>query len=78
MWAIGTGETATKEQAQEVHVAIRSWIADNVSAEAASGARIIYGGMAFLAGSSLLRCFAREAHRATHLLRARCLARIGS
>jgi len=44
VWAIGTGETATKEQAQEVHVAIRSWIADNVSAEAASGVRIIYGG----------------------------------
>lgn len=31
-------------QAQEVHAALRSWLADNVSAEAAAATRIIYGG----------------------------------
>ncbi len=28
VWAIGTGKVATKEQAQEVHAAIRKWAAD--------------------------------------------------
>ena len=31
VWAIGTGKTATPEQAQEVHAALRKWVADNVS-----------------------------------------------
>lgn len=31
VWAIGTGVTATAEQAQETHAAIRKWIAENVS-----------------------------------------------
>ncbi|KAJ7534319.1 hypothetical protein O6H91_13G089400 [Diphasiastrum complanatum] len=44
VWAIGTGKVATPEQAQEVHAAIRKWLKDNVSAEAASRTRIIYGG----------------------------------
>jgi triosephosphate isomerase len=44
VWAIGTGKTATPEQAQEVHKAIRKWIAENVSAEVAEGLRILYGG----------------------------------
>ena len=35
---------ATTEQAQEVHAAIRKWLADNVSQEAAEKTRIIYGG----------------------------------
>eukprot|EP01052_Picozoa_sp_SAG31_P061035 SAG31_NODE_20150_length_582_cov_1.070393_1_plen_86_part_10 len=34
VWAIGTGLTATPEQAQEMHAFIRKWIATNVSAEA--------------------------------------------
>ena len=42
--AIGTGKVATTEQAQEVHAAIRSWLAKSVSAEAAGSTRIIYGG----------------------------------
>ena len=33
VWAIGTGKTATPEQAQEVHLAIRGWLEQNVSAE---------------------------------------------
>ena len=31
VWAIGTGKTATPEQAQEVHAAIRKWLTENVS-----------------------------------------------
>ena len=44
VWAIGTGKVATTQQAQEVHAAIRTWLADSVSKEAAGGTRIIYGG----------------------------------
>ena len=33
VWAIGTGKVATPEQVQEVHAAIRKWLADNVSVE---------------------------------------------
>ena len=43
VWAIGTGLTATDEQAQEVHAVIRARIAES-SEEAAGGARILYGG----------------------------------
>ena len=44
VWAIGTGKTATPEQAQEVHAQLRQWLKDNVSAEVAESCRIIYGG----------------------------------
>ena len=44
IWAIGTGKVATTEQAQEVHAAIRKWLADNVSAKVAEETRILYGG----------------------------------
>ncbi|KAL8710051.1 MAG: hypothetical protein Q9220_005322 [cf. Caloplaca sp. 1 TL-2023] len=44
VWAIGTGQTASKEQAQEVHAEIRKWLASNISEEAAEKTRIIYGG----------------------------------
>lgn len=44
VWAIGTGKTATPEQAQEVHAMIRKWLVDNVSAEVAKKTRIQYGG----------------------------------
>eukprot|EP00939_MAST-03C_sp_MAST-3C-sp1_P004734 g4734.t1 len=44
VWAIGTGLTASPEQAQEVHAALREWLRANVSDEAADGTRIIYGG----------------------------------
>ena len=44
VWAIGTGKVATKEQAQEVHAALRQWLADSVNADVAAATRIIYGG----------------------------------
>ncbi|XP_022809331.1 triosephosphate isomerase-like [Stylophora pistillata] len=44
VWAIGTGVTATPQQAQEVHHQLRGWLTDNVSAAVASSTRIIYGG----------------------------------
>jgi len=44
VWAIGTGKTATPAQAQEVHLAIREWLGQNVSPEVAAAVRILYGG----------------------------------
>ena len=44
VWAIGTGKTATAEQAQEIHAFIRKTIADHVGAEAAEAVSILYGG----------------------------------
>ena len=44
VWAIGTGKTATPEQAQEVHASIRAWLAMNVSPAIAKATRIQYGG----------------------------------
>jgi triosephosphate isomerase len=43
VWAIGTGRTATAEQAQEVHAAIRAQIA-SADATVAAGLQILYGG----------------------------------
>lgn len=43
VWAIGTGETATPEQAQEVHAALRSMAAKR-SAKIAADLRLLYGG----------------------------------
>ena len=44
VWAIGTGLTASPEQAQEVHCQLRKWIMTNLSATLAEEMRIIYGG----------------------------------
>uniref|UniRef100_A0A0M3JVA5 Spliceosome-associated protein CWC27 homolog n=1 Tax=Anisakis simplex TaxID=6269 RepID=A0A0M3JVA5_ANISI len=44
VWAIGTGKTATPEQAQEVHAWIREYLKDKVSADVADKTRILYGG----------------------------------
>jgi triosephosphate isomerase len=44
VWAIGTGETATPQQAQEVHAMIRELLAKIYDKELASGLRIQYGG----------------------------------
>uniref|UniRef100_A0A0B7BU43 Triosephosphate isomerase n=1 Tax=Arion vulgaris TaxID=1028688 RepID=A0A0B7BU43_9EUPU len=44
VWAIGTGKTATPEQAQEVHAQIREWLSKTVSGDVAAKTRIIYGG----------------------------------
>lgn len=43
VWAIGTGKTATPEQAQDVHAFIRGRVAAH-SAEVAGSVRILYGG----------------------------------
>lgn len=43
VWAIGTGKTATPEQAQEVHAHIRGEVARS-DAKIAAGVRILYGG----------------------------------
>jgi triosephosphate isomerase len=44
VWAIGTGVTASPEQAQEVHAMLRSWLAGVYGKEVADKLRIIYGG----------------------------------
>ncbi len=44
VWAIGTGRTATPEQAQEMHAFIRRVFAEKHSAEIAAAVRILYGG----------------------------------
>ncbi|MFA4875463.1 MAG: triose-phosphate isomerase [bacterium] len=44
VWAIGTGRTATPEQAQEMHGLIRRFVADKFGAAAAESTRVIYGG----------------------------------
>ena len=44
IWAIGTGKTATAEQAQEIHAFIRSLIADKYGKEVADNTSILYGG----------------------------------
>jgi len=44
VWAIGTGRTATPEQAQDVHLFIRSWIKETFNNETSDQIRILYGG----------------------------------
>ncbi|GEO03299.1 triosephosphate isomerase [Adhaeribacter aerolatus] len=46
IWAIGTGKTATSQQAQEVHAFIREQIARHYDAAAAANTTILYGGSA--------------------------------
>lgn len=44
IWAIGTGEVATPDDAQEVCSAIRTLLAELYSGDVADGVRILYGG----------------------------------
>ena len=44
VWAIGTGLTATSDQAQEIHAYIRSLIAEKYGKEVAENTTILYGG----------------------------------
>ncbi|HRJ36998.1 MAG TPA: triose-phosphate isomerase, partial [Flavobacteriales bacterium] len=44
VWAIGTGLTASRDQAQEMHAFIRRYIAERFNEETANTTRILYGG----------------------------------
>ena len=44
IWAIGTGKTATSDQAQEIHAFIRGLLADQYGAQVADDMTILYGG----------------------------------
>lgn len=44
VWAIGTGRTASPEQAQEVHATLRAWLRDHYPAYVADQVRVLYGG----------------------------------
>lgn len=44
VWAIGTGRTATPEQAQEVHAMLRAELVAKLGQATADGMRILYGG----------------------------------
>ena len=46
IWAIGTGLTATPEQAQDTHAAIRQYLGEIAGADIAANTRILYGGSA--------------------------------
>src|SRR6185436_10196279 len=44
VWAIGTGKTASTEQAQEMHAHLRSIVADQFGSDTAGQVSILYGG----------------------------------
>ena len=44
VWAIGTGKTASADQAQEIHAFIRQTLADKYGKEVADNTSILYGG----------------------------------
>ena len=44
VWAIGTGETATPEQAQDMHAFIRKTLSEKYGEEVANSVSILYGG----------------------------------
>ena len=44
IWAIGTGKTATAEQAEEIHAYIRGCVAEKYGAQVAEDTSILYGG----------------------------------
>ncbi|TYA58204.1 triose-phosphate isomerase [Formosa maritima] len=44
VWAIGTGETASPEQAQDMHAFIRKTLADTYGKDVANSVSILYGG----------------------------------
>ncbi len=54
VWAIGTGRTATDEQAQDMHATIRAWLASNYGAGLAGAVRILYGGSVKPTNAALL------------------------
>lgn len=44
VWAIGTGRTATPQQAEDVHLYLRKWLATRYNPRRAQSTRILYGG----------------------------------
>jgi triosephosphate isomerase len=44
LWAIGTGEVATTDDAQQMAAAIREWVSGAAGGEAGASVRILYGG----------------------------------
>jgi len=44
VWAIGTGKTATTEQAEHMHAAIRLWLTEKYSKDVADSVSLLYGG----------------------------------
>ncbi|MEZ6094362.1 MAG: triose-phosphate isomerase [Pirellulaceae bacterium] len=44
VWAIGTGKTATPDQAQKVHLDLRNWLEKRYNATLSQSIRILYGG----------------------------------
>jgi triosephosphate isomerase len=58
VWAIGTGKTASPDQAQEMHAFIRGQIADKYNKEIADNCTILYGGSCKPSNASSL--FAKE------------------
>ncbi len=44
VWAIGTGQVASPEQAEEVHASVRTWLDENFGAGCGAAMRILYGG----------------------------------
>lgn len=57
VWAIGTGKTATPEQAQEVHAFIRSWLTLH-DASVGNNIQILYGGS--VKGANAAELFAQQ------------------
>ncbi len=56
VWAIGTGKTATPEQAEDVHAFIRGLLTDMFGAERAEAVRIQYGGSVKASNAAELLC----------------------
>jgi triosephosphate isomerase len=54
VWAIGTGKTATPEQAQEMHAFIRSLMAEKYGYDTAGNTTILYGGSCNAGNATLL------------------------
>ncbi|XP_022203084.2 triosephosphate isomerase [Nilaparvata lugens] len=54
VWAIGTGKTASPQQAQEVHEKLRAWLKEKLGGAVAESMRIIYGGSVTAANSKEL------------------------
>ena len=57
VWAIGTGKTATGQQAQDVHAFIRGWLEKKYGAATARNVRILYGGSVKSSNAAELMAF---------------------